>query len=511
MRVLGGISLTILTASGLGHVALEGMSKRISRVDAFGGMNDRPGETRGTNFLVVGTDSRDGLSRMEKRRFHLGGEPCHCTDTIMLAHLSENRSRVSVVSLPRDSYAELPYVERPAAKRPGAAATPTPTRAPRPTPTATPTPASAGSAGTRPPGDGRLRPAKLNAAYAQGGPKLTVRTVERLTGVHIDHYLEIDFVSFMRTVDLLGGVRVCTAHPLKDPYTGLSLPAGGSTLNGGQALQYVRSRHLDGAADLSRMRRQQRFLAQVIGRATSSGLLASPVKLGQVADAVLGSVRADQGFRPDDLIALARGMRGLRPGSSEFTTVPIGQVDHMVKDVGSTVKWDDAKAARLWSAIREDRPLADRHGGAAGRPAKKVDVSPAAIRVQIDNGSGVAGLGRRTDQDLRGTGFATTGTPATASRHATRTVITYDPRWDRSARSLAAALPGAVLKPVKDQGGLMRVTLGTDFHGVTPVRAAAPSPSPDEGRPMTGAEVACDQWLGASDRVPRRRAGRAVL
>lgn len=444
--------MVLITASGLGHVALDGVSDRISRVDAFGGVHNRPGPGRGTNFLLVGTDGRAGLSHDEKQRFHLGGEPCGCTDTIMLAHLSQDRSLVSVVSLPRDSSADL--------------------------------------AG---------HPAKLNAAYAQGGPKLTVRTVERMTGVHIDHYLEVDFVSFMRTVDLLGGVRVCTARPLRDRYTGLDLPAGSQILGGGQALQYVRSRHLDGSADLSRMRRQQRFLAALIARAADSGVLANPVKMSRVADAVLDSVRADQGVRPADLIALARGMRGLRPGSSQFTTVPIADTDHLVKGLGSTVKWDPAAARSLWEAVRQDRPLAAQPVPQP-RPAQTVEVPPGDIRVQVDNGSGAGGLAARTDKALRRTGFVTTGVPRTARTPVKRTVIAYDPRWDRSARSLAAALPGAVLKPVKGQGGVMRVTVGPGFPGVTPVRAAAPSPSPSSAQAssagavtetVTGDDLAC--------------------
>ncbi len=126
------------------------------------------------------------------------------------------------------------------------------------------------------PATGRQRPAhpvKLNAAYAEGGPNLTVRTVESMTHLKIDHYLEVDFTSFMRTVDVLGGVQVCTTEPLKDSYTGLDLPAGNHRLTGGQALQYVRSRHVDGAGDLGRMKRQQRFLAALIERATSSRVL----------------------------------------------------------------------------------------------------------------------------------------------------------------------------------------------------------------------------------------------
>src|SRR5919197_488208 len=167
-----------------------------------------------------------------------------------------------------------------------------------------------------------------------------------MTHVKIDHYLEVDFTSFMKTVDVLGGVSVCTAFPLKDTYTGLDLAAGRHVLNGGQALQYVRARHVDADSDLGRMKRQQRFLAALIERATSSGILLNPMKFRDVTRAVLGSVRADKGFGTDELLDLGRAMRNFSPSSSEFTTVPIGQMKYLVKDLGETLKWDTARADR---------------------------------------------------------------------------------------------------------------------------------------------------------------------
>jgi hypothetical protein len=232
------------------------------------------------------------------------------------------------------------------------------------------------------------------------------------------------------------------------------------------------------------MQRQQQFLASVIVEATGSGLLASPVKLGEVADAVLGSVRADQNLGPGDLIALARSLRGLKPGSSEFTTVPVGQMSYMIKDVGSTLKWDDAKAKKLWTAIREDRPLA-----AAGHPTKRVEVAPSSVRVRVENGTSIPGLGAKADKALRAVGFDTTGAPANATGHTARTVVAYDPRWDRSAHALAAALPGAELTPVPGQGAVMRVTVGADYRRVSPVTAES-KPSEDAA-PVNGDHLVC--------------------
>lgn len=459
-RVLGGVAVLVITASGVGHAVVTGVDGAIGRVDAFGGMQDRPNGSKGTNFLLVGTDGRDHLSPGEKRAYHLGGAPCHCTDTIMLVHLSKDDSRASVVSIPRDTYVRLPAAPgRPAA---GASAT---------------------------------RPAKLNQAYAQGGPKLTVRTVEQLTGVHVDHYLEVDFTSFMKTVDVLGGVPVCTTHPLKDSYSGLDLPAGTTLLDGGQALQYVRARHMDPAADLGRMQRQQRFLAQVVRKVTSGGTLTDPFKLRKVVSTVLGSVRADQGLDSEDLIRLARAMKGFSPSSSEYASVPLRNTSLHVPGIGSTVTWDPTKAGRLWAAIRADEPLVPPHPARPAEPAgPRVGVDPATIRVAVENGTSVPGLAGDTQRALHATGFATTGTATTAEKHAPHTVIRFDPRWNDSAKALAVALPGAQLVPAPKQGPVMRVTLGPDF-ALTRVRPVTP-PLPDPGsRPqrgaLTGDQVGC--------------------
>ncbi|MFF9816322.1 LCP family protein [Streptomyces sp. NPDC014006] len=453
MRAVTTLSVVVLASAGIGHAVISSLDADIARVDPFKDMKNRPRAGHGMNVLLVGTDGRDKITPEERKKYHLGGAPCHCTDTIMIVHISEDRDRASVVSLPRDSYAETPEH-------------------------------ADATTGERHSG----HPIKLNAAYAEGGPQLTVRTVEQMTHVKIDHYLEVDFTSFMKTVDELGGVRICTAEPLKDSYTGLDLPAGAHTLTGGQALQYVRSRHIDGASDLGRMKRQQRFLASLVDRATSSGLLLNPLKFRDVTRAVLGSVRADKGFGAEELLDLGRAMRTFSPSSSEFTTVPVGQLGYQVKGIGSTLKWDDAKAAKLFEALREDKPLSvQRPRGAA---PVLVEVAPQQIRVQVENGTTTSGLGRRVDAALAAAGFRTTGTPGTAPQSATgRTVILYDPRWDRSARSLAAALPGSLLRPAPGRGPLMKVIAGTDFRQVRTVRAEQPGQA--QTSVVRGNEVGC--------------------
>ncbi|MGQ5636162.1 MULTISPECIES: LCP family protein [unclassified Streptomyces] len=458
MRAVSTLSVVVLASAGIGHAVISSLDAGIARVDAFKDMKNRPQAGHGMNILLVGTDGRDKITEQERRRYRLGGAPCHCTDTMMIVHVSENRDRATVVSLPRDSYAEVPASTDPATRRQHPA-----------------------------------HPIRLNAAYSEGGPQLTVRTVESMTHLKIDHYLEVDFTSFMRTVDVLGGVSVCTTTPLKDSYSGLDLSPGRHTLNGGQALQYVRARHVDATSDLGRMRRQQRFLAALIERATSSGVLLNPMRFRDVTRAVLGSVRADEGFGTDELLDLGRAMRDFSPSSSEFTTVPIGQMNYAVKGIGSTLKWDQAKASRLFAALRDDKPLtapppAHPPQGRAQPPAP-VEVDPRQIQVQVANGTATMGLAKRLDAALAAAGFATTRQPVTAPAHVPHTVISYDPRWDRSARALATALPGAQLRAVPGQGPLLKVTAGADFKDVRKVRFEDPA-QPQQAA-VRGNEVTC--------------------
>ncbi|MCI0385486.1 LCP family protein [Streptomyces sp. CNQ085] len=497
-RAATAVSVMVLMVGGIGHALVSELDGRLKRVDPFHGLSHRPQSGDGLNFLVVGTDRRDTVTEEERRRYSLGGTPCNCTDTLMLVHLSADRDRASVVSIPRDSYTEFPSYTDPAT------------------------------------GELRTgRTGKINTAYSLGGPHLTVRTVEEMTGVRVDHYLEVDFTSFMRTVDALGGVPVCTTRPLADSRSGLDLPAGTTRLDGGQALRYVRARQVDAEGDLGRIRRQQRFLAAVIHETTGSGVLADPVRLRRVASALLGSMRADRDFGTHELLALGRAMRGFTAASSEFASVPLDDPDHSVPGVGSTVVWDEDRAGKLFAALRQDRPLSPAVAAGAGRGAESgtgrdgknldeepgaaprrhaprpsvplpVPVDPGKIRVRIENGTPVAALGARVDRELRATGFDTTGTPRGAEKQdVRRTVIRHDPEWERSARALATALPGAELEEVEGQGRVMEVVLGADHREVLRVRhapesSAGPKPraresAPPEGRGAGGKAVTGDE------------------
>ncbi|MEU6349408.1 LCP family protein [Streptomyces sp. NPDC047072] len=307
--------------------AASALAAPVGRVAAFEseGGAARPRAGAGTTILLMGTDGRKTITRAEKRRFHAGGAACNCADTLMLVHVSARRDRVSVVSLPRDSLARIPrHRDRVGDWVPE-------------------------------------HRAKINAAYAEGGAKLSVRTVEALTGVRVDRYLQVDFRRFMDSVDAVGGVDVCTARPLRDAATKLRLAPGRHHLGGGQALQYVRSRKTDRSADLGRIQRQHRFLVAVLNKVRAEQGLRDVPELVRVGRTLLGSVKVDQGFSAEELASLARVLTELPPSATEFTTVPVNGFNANIRGVGSTLRWDRGAAAKVFAKLRDDRPLTPRN------------------------------------------------------------------------------------------------------------------------------------------------------
>lgn len=301
---------------------------------------------KGTDILLLGTDGRDTITEKERRTFHAGGIACNCADVMMLVHVSAKRDRVSVIGLPRDSLATIPAY--------------------RPEPSAKQRPA---------------HPAKLNSAYAEGGAELVVRTVQAVTGVSVEQYLQVDFRRFIDAVDQVGGVEVCTNRRLKDSKSKLNLAPGRHLLKGGQSLQYVRSRHVDTSADLGRIQRQQRFLVSALEQLTARKVLADPALMGRVARTLLGPAKVEQGFGKDGgkaLVGLASALSKVPATRTEFAIVPIAGFNPPKTGIGSTLRWDAAKAKAMFTKVREDRPLI-----AAGSDPKPGDPPPIGKEVPV--------------------------------------------------------------------------------------------------------------------------------
>ncbi|MCJ0874969.1 LCP family protein [Streptomyces sp. AP-93] len=391
----------------------------------------------GTNILVVGIDSRAGLSKAEKNRLNVGGKGCNCTDVMMLVHVSADERRASVVSIPRDSYVTYPEDKTPA------------------------------------------RSGKINGAYAIGGAALTIRTVEKVTGLRVDHYLETGFTGFEQAVNSLGGAVICTTKPLQDVNSGLDITTGVHEVDGRGSLRYVRARHIDNPGDLGRVRRQQRFTTDLLARLTARDALSGPLAAARTARTLLKSVRTDPGTSLEDLVRIGWALGRLKPSQREFATVPISVFDHRVPGVGSTLLWDKTRSDALWSALAADKPIT---GDTRIQPASGTPARPEKVQARVDDAAVALAL--------RAAGFQVTDTSATApaTRPAGPPVIRYTPGAEYGATTLATALPGARLERVTGHDAVFDVALGTSPVTVQKVHYDR---NTIEGAPAAGHQLGC--------------------
>ncbi|WP_228389362.1 LCP family protein [Cumulibacter manganitolerans] len=302
-RVLAWLLAALLLAL-VGFAAYLDLS--MTRQDVLADYSGRPAGTPGTTWLMVGSDSRADLTDQQKTELATGDANGKRTDTIMLLHVPDSNAAPTLISLPRDTLVDIP-------------------------------------------GHGQQ---KLNAAFAYGGGPLLARTVEGLTGMRIDRYAEIGFGGFAGVVDSIGGVDMCIDEPMKDPKAGLDLQAGCQTLNGAQALGYVRTR-ASANADLDRIERQRTFLSALLAKASSPGTLANPLRSIPLALKATGTLTVDDGCHLWHLAGMGTAM-----GSKDLvtTTVPIASTP-TIGGVGSVVKWDAKKATALFDALRADQAV----------------------------------------------------------------------------------------------------------------------------------------------------------
>ncbi|MET7692021.1 LCP family protein [Streptomyces sp. NPDC005483] len=277
---------------------------------------DRPEQGDGTNYLIVGSDSRAGLSSEQKKQLHTGSAEGKRTDSMMILHTGSNGD--TLVSLPRDSDVEIPTFV-------------------------------GSESGKTYKGTGRH--VKLNAAYAEDGPELLVRTVEFNTGLRIDHYVEIGFAGFASIVDAVGGVEINIDKGFKDKYSGADFQAGKQTLNGDQALAFVRTRHAFAASDLQRTKNQQKFLSALAHEVATPGTVLNPFKLYPTLGAGLDSLIVDKDMGLYDLGSMFFAMKGVNGGDGTSLNMPIS---------GSTngnLVWNKAKVKQLVQELNNDEKV----------------------------------------------------------------------------------------------------------------------------------------------------------
>ncbi|GAA4853744.1 hypothetical protein GCM10025787_41980 [Saccharopolyspora rosea] len=342
MAIAMAASLTVFVTIGIAWSAKSWVDGRFHQVQALdpgsASIKDAAKQTGDQNFLLIGSDTRAGAKPSDGVG-DAQDEPGARSDTTMVAHIPADRSRIDVVSFPRDLKVDMPACER------------------------------WDSASGRYTGQ-QLPPRKdvrLNEAFAVGGPKCTTKVIQQISGLSITSFLGVDFQGFKSMVDAMQGVEVCSDKPIVDTNLGTVLPtAGRQTLTGDQALSYVRARHVvgDPTSDYGRMQRQQMFLSSVLRKAMSSQVLLDPKKLGGFVNAVTANTFGEN-VSTDKLMELGQSLQGLDPAKVTFATVPTtGYADSEGMEV---LRDSDARA--LFQAIIDGAPVAPKTADAGPQQA----------------------------------------------------------------------------------------------------------------------------------------------
>lgn len=421
------VVVTLLaTAGGLTYVYSK--YTRLPRVQLGSVLTERSGSDETRNFLMVGVDSAANLDVDDPARAGRGNVGGLRSDTIMVLRVEPGTERASLLSLPRDLWVPL---------------------------------ASGGNQ-------------RINSAIQSGGPGELIDTIEQYLGIPVHHYIEVDFAGFQDLVDVVDGVEVYFATPARDSRSGLDIQAPGCvTLDGGQALSYVRSRHYqifeggrwrtDPSGDLGRISRQQDFIVRALRRSVDRGVR-NPVTLDRIVNAALETVVVDDVLTAGDILDLASAFRGFNPSALDLYSLPV-----QAGSAGgaSILRLIDAEAQATLDVFR---------GTNAG------DIRPSDVRVRVLNGSGVTGQAGQTGEDLASAGFATAGTGEAERFDFTETLVRYHAGSEAKAELVSRYLePRARLELL--EGDLLEadvvVVTGLSFTGVSAIpRPAGPSTTP---------------------------------
>jgi LCP family protein required for cell wall assembly len=364
--VIVAVGLVVLWRHLNGNITTEDAGLKPS---AMGGKQD---------ILFIGSDSRSGGNQT------LGGGDVSGarSDTAMVFDSPADRRQGTEVSIPRDSMVQIPDC---AASSTGGATV-------------------AANFGM------------FNSAFTEGGAPCTVKTVESLTGLTLTHYIAIDFEGVVGVVNALGGVKVCVTQAIDDTDSGLNIPAGTTTLNGTQALAFVRLRHSVGdGSDLERIQRQQYFLDQLEQQVRSAGLLTDPVKLYKVLDAATQSITTDPGLGTvTDLYDLAQTLNDVPSGKITYVTVPNGPYP----EDPNRVVWTEPDATNLWNSLIDEANTAGASASSTGTKAAAFaghQASSSAAEVALSRFEGVMRLALLADTPTDATGSAGSSSSATGT------------------------------------------------------------------------------------------------
>ncbi len=422
------------------HVAVTGLGKQ------------PPKYTNALNILVFGTDSRAGLSFHQQLVLHVGHVPSNNTDTIMLVHISPGRGQVTALSLPRDLM--IPQYS-----------------------------CQAGPHTSGQPQDLTAQ-VQINSLFNTGGPACLIRSVEQLTGIFIDHFIQLRFSGFVNAVNDLGGVSVCLPFAVHDLNSGLNLGKGFHHIDGVTALEFWRTRYSVGdGSDLQRIQRDQYLLAQVLHGVLHKGLLSSPLQLVNVIRDLASSMTVDSGMTQSDMLQIGTSLSHISTGHVQFITAPNGPDPIQPAQVVLT----DPQASHLFHAIAHDTtlpkaPAKSGKGAKAGSKAPAVvDVQPSQVKVTVLNGSGAAGVAGQAASaltsrgfDVLGTGDATSASGAADFTYTTSVIEYASPSLLAAADTLKKQLsPVTVRENPALAPGTVDLILGSSFTALAPQGSAS--------------------------------------
>ena len=418
--------------------------------DVVSDLGNRPPKyNNAENILVFGSDSRAGLTRQQQLTLHVGSEGCGCSDTIMVVHISPGHHGAVVLNIPRDTMVPVYACA-----------------------------AGPGYSGQDANPDGVVQ---INQTLSHGGPSCLYKTVEQATGIHIDHFIQLEFTGVVKVVDDVGGVDVCVPQNISDTNSGLHITAGEHHIDGLTFLEFWRARYsIADGTDLKRINRDDLLLAQMLRGVISSGLLSSPTRLLPVVDDAAKSIYAtDAGLTQTDMLHIAESFRGLSSSNVQF----IEAVTQPYPPAPAQVEFVQPGDGQLFSAIAHDvaLPKKPRAAGTAGPT-----IAPAEVKVTVLNGTTVPRLAADTGATLAARGFRLMGTGDAAA--SSGSVVEYPSAAELpAARTLARQVAGATLRRDPAVGaGTVALVLGASFSALAPSAGQAgttPTGTPTPGTP----------------------------
>ncbi|GAA1481819.1 phosphotransferase Lcp1 [Gordonia sinesedis] len=430
--VVAVVSVAVLVCTGF---AWHGMTGLTSTITQLAGLGLGGADDGAVDILLVGTDSRtdakgNPLSEKELRMLRSGDEVATNTDTILLMRIPNDGSSATAISIPRDSYVDVPGIGK---SKINAAYGTTREGVRRRAVEAGKSEAEAEKEGT------------------QAGRKALIDTVAGLTGVKVDHYAEVGLLGFVLLTKAVGGVEVCLKNPVREPFSGANFRAGRQTLSGPQALSFVRQRHELPRGDLDRITRQQVFMASLTQKVLSANTLTDPGKLNELESAVARSVVIDDNW---DVLSFVEQLKDLSGGRVKFATIPVVD-DQGWSDDGqqSVVTVDPTKVRAFTSA------LLDKSGD--GQSAQRGDFT-----VDVDNAGTIDGLAGNVSTILASKGYQA-GATSSHPQNTRDSVVYARTADDPGARMVAKDLGGVQVKadPKLDENRL-RLVLTNTYDGI---------------------------------------------